>query len=238
MQSPHRFPVSVKHRDGKRRSALRVLRFEIGAKLDQQIEGAIVLAGSKQAAHEPIGWCDHVVERCLFLLEFRETPRDRLRVIGDYASQQFEVSQRDRGEHVMSRAALDEEINHVATSFRGERCPSDDVHSMKIADPVHIGSTVEQRPHRIQRAVARGEVQRERVITVVSRVGIRTVLKQQPDGFRMTHCGVKTGGARLAFAHESGFADQQFAESRDISRAARSEEGIHRCLCRRHGCRL
>ena len=138
----------------------------------------------------------------------------------------------------MARAALDEEINHVATSFRCERCPSDDVHSMKIPDPVHIGSTVEQRPHRIQRAVARGEVQREGIITVVSGVGVRTVLKQQPDGTRMTHCGVKTGGARLPFADEPGFARQQLAKRRDIPRAARSEEGIHRCLCRRHGCRL
>ena len=87
MQSPHGFPVAAKHGDSKRRAALGILRLEIRAKLDQEFERAIVFAGAKQPAHESVGRRDHVVEGCLLLLEFRETPRDRLRVARNHTAQ-------------------------------------------------------------------------------------------------------------------------------------------------------
>ena len=238
MQPPHRFPVAAKHRNGERRTALCILRFEIRTKLDQQIERAVVLTGSEQAAHEPIGRRNHVVERRLLLLEFRQTSRDRLRVAGDYTSQQIEVSQRDRREHMMVRTAFDEQVDHVTASLFEHSRPPDDIHSMKIANALHIGSAVEQRPHRLERASACGEVERERVITCVSSVGVGAVLEQQSHSVGMMHRDVKTGRARLAFAYEMGLARQQLAKGRDISRAARSEVVVNRCLCRRHGCRL
>ena len=110
---------------------------------------------------------------------------------------------------MMVCSALDEQIDYVAPRFREQRRPSDDIHSMKIANALHIGSTIEQRSHRVERASASGEVQGERVIAGVPSVGVGAVVEQQPDGIGMMHSDVKTGRAELAFARESGLARQQ-----------------------------
>ncbi len=100
---------------------------------------------------------------------------------------------------------------------------------MKVANALHIGSPVEQRAHGFERPPAGGEVQRERVITRVSSVGVGAVLEQQPNRVGMMHGDVKTGCARVPFANKPGLARQQFAEGRDISSAACGKERVNRC---------
>ena len=166
------------------------------------------------------------MERCLFLLELGETPLDRFRVARDDASQQIQVAQRDRREHMMVRPSLDQQVDDVTSSLREHGRPPDDIHSMEIADTLHIRTGVEQRHYRFERATAGGKMQRKRVVTVVTSIWFCAVLEQQPDSLGMMHGDMEGGRSRVALASEAGLARKQFAQRRDVTRAARREKGL------------
>ena len=73
-----------------------------------------MIARAEQPADESVGRRDHVMEHCLFLLELRQTPMDRVRVARNYLSQQTQIAEGDCRERVVLRPALDQQIDHVA----------------------------------------------------------------------------------------------------------------------------
>ena len=110
---------------------------------------------------------------------------------------------------------------------------------MQVADAVHIGSGVEQQPHRFKRGTSCGEMERERVVTLVPSVRVSAVFEQKPDSVGPVHRQMQTGGARMALPNQIRLARQQFAQRREVAGPARREERLDRGHLRTlHGARL
>lgn len=237
MKATHRLDVATEHGHGQRRTSLGVGRLEICAQLDQQVESAIVTTGAKQSTNESVSRCDDVVQRGLFLFVLRQPPGHRLRIIADDTPEQVEIAKRNRCEDVMPGAALDEQIDDGAMRLPEQRGPADDVHLVKVANAMYVGTRVEQQACGFDRTTAGGEMEWKRVVTHIARVRIRALFEQEPDCVRVLHSYMQRSGAIVAFMNETRLGGQQPAHGRDVAGSTRVEKRLNRgCGC--HGCRL